>query len=368
MLDTAWTLGLSVLLVSIPSTGASGQSPCAPTSTNGLRPFGPGSEVRFEPSAVVALPGECAVLVFSDESDELEAFRFPLGPAGLGPGELVSVPAAPGVLQLEAATWTGDSTGVLALTSGAYDGVPSVDQSREDRAVIIAQDEAGEWRVADDLTAQWRRFLDRLRRRTHAWLRVEAVHALGERYLVGIRQFGLDSNRFDFGMWVVVWDPLEPSVTTVLADPRSMTFEETGDMNGTGLAYVRTYGISSLECAPESAPGRLSCYMLVAAEAGPGSHQVKSRLLRFELAELTDVRTLPGRQVACFWGKAEGLTLLEDGMALVVFDSDQSRKGGSAGSDLFALNDNQDWYWVGLVEEGVGPPWEGGAPAGCVGP
>jgi hypothetical protein len=361
-----FSLSLSLAWIPLGSVGA--QSSCTPSYTNGLRPFGPGIEVRFEPSAAAALPGECAVLVFSDASDELEAFRFPLGPEGLGAGELVSLPGAPGVVGLEAAAWTADSTGILVLTSGALDGAPSIDQSREDRALIVGRDDAGEWHVADDLTAPWRRFLDRLRRRTGGWLNVEAVHALGERYVVGIRQFGLNRDHFDYGSLLVVWDPAEPTVTTVLADPRSVTVVEADDTGGHGGSYTRTYGVSSLECAPEDAPGRLRCYMLASAESGPSPGEVKTRLLVFELDELDDVRSLPGREVACFWGKGEGLTLLPDGMALVVFDSDRSRKGGSGASDLLPLEDNQDWYWVGQVEAGVGPPWEEGGPLECVGP
>lgn len=368
MSPTARIFGLSLLLTWMPLGGVAAQSSCTPSSTNVLRPFGPRSEVRFEPSAVVALPGECAVLVFSDASDELEAFRFPLGPGGLGAGELVQLPGAPRVVGLEAVTWTADSTGILVVTSGAFEGDSAVDQSREDRALIVGRDEAGEWHVTEDLTAGWRRFLDRLRRRAGGWLRIEAIHALGERYLVGVRQFGQGPDGFDYGILVVVWDPREPAVVTVLADPRSLTVIESADVAGRERGYVLTYAVSSLECTGETAPGRLVCYMLASAEAGPGTDDLRSRLLRFELEELGDVASFPGREVACFRGKAEGLTLLEDGVALVVFDSDGHRKGGSGSSDRFSLDHSQDWYWVGQVNEGVGPPWDGGTVMECVGP
>ena len=361
-------LGLCFVLGSFASSAAAGQQPCVPASTNGLRLFGTISEIRFEPSAVVALPGECAVVVFSDKSETLEAFRFGLGATGLTGGETVSPASALRIVQLEATTLTGDGEGVLVVTSGTYKGTSSVDQSREDRAIVLATDPGGAWRVAQDLSVSWARFLEGLRRQVGGWLKVEGLTAMGERYLVGFRQFGDAHDRFDYGVMIAVWDPDQPTVRTVLADPRSLTFEETGDMSGGDRTYMRTYGVSSLECAPETAAGALRCLLLASSEAGPGVGDVKTRLMAVQLEELADATSLPGREVACFWGKAEGVTLVGPERALVVFDSDRARKGGAGGSDLYPIEDHQDFYWIGSVRLAEpGPDGEAAAPA-CVAP
>lgn len=365
-------LSSTLIMIVVPASwsGALGQQPCAPASTNGLRLFQAGSETRFEPSAVVAIPGRCSVLVFSDKSETLEAFEFSVRGADLVGGATVVPAGAPGVVQLEAATVTSDGAGVLVVTSGTFKGASFIDQSREDRALLLRPDSAGGWSVERDLSVPWERFLRGLRNDAGGWLKVEGLTALGDRYLVGIRQFGDAYDRFDFGVRIAVWDPEEPTVRTVMADPRSLTFEEEGDSEGTDRTYMRTYGVSSIECPPES-PGRsIRCYMLVTSEAGPGVRDVKARLLSFDLDDLAEATSLPGRQVACFWDKAEGLTLLEGGLALVVFDSDRDRKGGAGGgSDLFPLDDRQDYYWIGPLTPPAETDEEGMAePGGCIGP
>lgn len=312
---------------------------------------------------MVALPGECRVLVFSDKSESLEAFVFSLAGGSPAFQERVAPPGAPGVVQLEAATRSSDGSGVLVVTSGTFKGAPHIDQSREDHALVMAPDSADGWVLAADLSREWERFLRGLRAEAGGWLKVEGLAALGERYLVGIRQFGDAYDRFDYGLRIAVWDPEEPSVQTVLADPRSLTFEERGDMSGGERVYMRTYGVSSLACRGREASGRLRCYVLASSEVGPGVNDVKSRLLAVDLEELADATSLPGTEVACFWGKAEGLTLLDGGRGLVVFDSDRDRKGGAGGTDLFPLEEHQDYYWIGPVE-----PSPTGASEGCIGP
>ncbi len=358
---------LVLVLLPLSARGATGQDPCAPASTIGLRLFEAGSEIRFEPSSVVRVPGECAVLVFSDKSETLEAFRFQVLGDRLGTGERIAPAGAPGVVQLEAAALVEDGDAVLVVTSGTFKDAPSVEQSREDRALMMRWDSAGSWRVAEDLSASWERFLRGLREQAGGWLKVEALTAMGDRYLVGLRQFGDAHDRFDYGLRIAVWDPSEPNIRSVMADPRSVTVEEQGDGAGTERPYMRTYGVSSLECARgQSGAAGPRCYMLVSSEDGPGIHDVKSLLLSFRLEELADATSLPGRVVACFWNKAEGLTLLDEDLALVVFDSDRNRKGGG-GSDLFPLQDHQDYYWIGSVAE---PPLAGADEASppCVGP
>lgn len=365
----ARTARLLILPLSMTVSSGAAQETCAPVSTHGLRPFGVGSEIRFEPSAVVRIPGECAVLVFSDKSEQLEAFRFDLTGGAPGVGERVVPARTRGVVQLEGATRAGDRDGVLVVTSGTYKGATFIDQSREDRALVMAPDGSGGWEVAEDLSPQWTRFLDGLRRQVGGWLKVEGLATLGDRYLVGIRQFGDAYDRFDYGLRIAVFDPAQPTVRTIMADPRSVTFEEEGDLTGGDRTYMRTYGVSSLECTGEDgAQDRLDCYMLVTSEQGPGVNDVKTRLLAFDLADLSGATTLPGTQVACFWGKAEGLTLLGGGLALAVFDSDRDRKGGAGGTDLFPLEDNQDYYWIGPVEASMPPPGTDGEEAACIGP
>lgn len=362
------TLYLILVLVALPFGEATGQGPCTPASTNGLRLFEAGSEIRFEPSAVVFLPGQCAVLAFSDKSEVVEAFRFAVDGSDLIGGDHLVPNDSPAVVQIEAVTRTADGTGVLVVTSGAFKGASNVEPSREDRALVLRQEESGAWGVDEDLSVPWERFLRGLRDELGGWLKVEGMASLGERYLVGIRQFGESSERFDYGLLIAVWDPEEPNVTTILADPRSTTFEEVGDRAGMQRMHMRTYGVSSLECGDEPG-GRMTCYMLVSSESGPGVDDVKSRLLTLELNELANATSLPGRQVACFWNKAEGLTLLEGGMVLVVFDSDQIRKDSAGGTDRFPLLQNQDYYWMGNVDLAVdqaGP--EAPNTSECVGP
>jgi len=299
-------------------------------------------------------------LVFSDKSETLEAFRFSVDGAELSGGERVLPSEGPGVAQLEAATVTEDGRGVLVVTSGSFNGAPGIDQNREDRALLMEPDGSGAWTVARDLTEEWRRFLQGHRRETGGWLKVEGLATLGKHYLVGIRQFGDAFDRFDYGIRLAVWDPEKPSDTTTLADPRSLTFEERGDITGGDRVYMRNYGVSSIECEEREAAGGPRCYMLVSSEAGPGVHDVKSRLLAVDPGKLAGSTSLPGTEIACFWGKAEGLTLLGGGQALVIFDSDLARKGGAGSSDLFPLGANQDYYWIG--------PVDGSSTGACVGP
>jgi hypothetical protein len=316
----------------------------------------------------VALPGECEVLVVSDKSEVLEMFSFSLRSGGMGEARVLRPSPEQGVVQLEAAARTLDGEGVLILTSGTFKGAPHIEQSREDHAVIVARDEEGVWYVREDLTRSWRGFLSRVRRQVGGWLKVEALDVLDDRFLVGIRQFGDAFNRFDYGLRVVVWDPSEPSVTSLMSDPRSVTVEEQGDMLGTGDTYMRTYGVSSLECDPGPVPGRMQCYMLATSEAGLGIHDVKSRLFSFDLEELWSATSFPGREVACFWGKAEGITILDNGLALVIFDSDRDRKGGASSTELFRLEDNQDFYWIGEVRHPDPAFDDGDPPPTCIGP
>ena len=73
--------------------------------------------------------------------------------------------------------------------------------------------------------------------------------------------------------------------------------------------------------------------------------------------------------MACFWGKAEGLTLIAPDLALVVFDSDRNRKGGAGESGLFPIENHQDYYWIGSVRgREPGPDGETPAPPACVAP
>lgn len=329
----------------LPAVGAACQSTlpnCLETGTGGLGKVSGPAESAFEPSGVV-FSGDCEVVVVSDKVDglELESYTLAKGPV-LSRTHLSATPQTK-IKKFEAMTPALDGRGFLVVTSGSYKG--NVPDDEEDRALQIAKDpKSGQWVAVADHSFGYSTLLGELRKTFGGYLKVEALGTLEDRYLVGIRQFGLSYQQFDYGVLLVEWDPAHSNRPHLVANPGFLTFEEG--------SHFRTYAVSGLDCIRSG--GGSECYLLVSSETGPLASDVSSRLYRFDPASAAGALSVPGTPLRCWEAKAEGIAISPGRRAFVVFDSDGDRKTQSAEPGKFDLAPNEDWFWLGDVDASEG--------------
>jgi hypothetical protein len=338
----------------LPAVGAACQSTlpsCLETGTGSLRKVSGPVGCDFEPSGVV-FSGDCEVVVVSDKVDglELESYSLAKGPVL----SRTHVSATPGtrIKKFEAMTPALDGRGFLVVTSGSFKGASFVPQDQEDRAVQIAKDPtSGQWVAVADHSFGYSTMLGELRKTFGGYLKVEALATLETSYLVGIRQFGLSYEQFDYGVLLVEWDPAHSHRPRLVANPGYLTFEED--------SHFRTYAVAGLDCIRSG--GGSECYMLVSSETGPRASDVSSRLYRFDPASAGGALSVPGTLLRCWEAKAEGVAISPGGRAFVVFDSDGDRKAQPAEPGKFDLAPNEDWFWLGDIDPSEDPER-------CIGP